>query len=206
MPKTKPDINCDSRLKLKSFSYIEKEEFAELKTSKIELDDLNLFIGNNGQGKTRLIRFLAYFKNLFLNATNQNPFLRLSTTLEAKFKFINSNNVEIDYKILIVPNNEGNRFEEELTQKDLILLSTGTKMKLYDEVKKEHIDKFFVPVNIPNVAAIRGEQFQTINMIRNFFQSILVLDATKNKDILIDKQANIINSEATNLSSVITYF
>src|SRR5580704_14866901 len=98
-----------NRLVLKSFSFY--EEFANgdinIDVPEVSLDSMNLFVGNNGQGKTRVLRTLVFMKSLF-GKTPQ----RLETSFKATLTFQCIKDDEqlgqLYYEIDLTPGNEGN--------------------------------------------------------------------------------------------------
>lgn len=72
-----------SPLFLKQFSFVEEnKESTELKIQPFEIKNINLIIGNNAQGKTRLLRLFIFIKGLLSNER-----AKIATTVIARFVF-----------------------------------------------------------------------------------------------------------------------
>lgn len=182
---------------LESFLYNEKKDGKEVvNVSQIELDDFNLFIGNNAQGKSRLFRTLKYVKELL---TSQRRMI--STNFEADFNF-RLGGKKICYHLEVSPINEGNSYNEKISMDNLTILSTKEKT-LMDEDNDSFIENFFVPKNIPIISSINENRFKTIKLIREYFLRMVFIDSHKTNEFAIDKTAVSLNSLGTNLASVL---
>ena len=190
-----------SRIRLKSFSFLEKEnDETRLDISNVNLDNFDLFIGDNAQGKTRIFHMLRFIKDLL----TQNR--KINSIFYGKFVFdieANNKNEQTIYEINITPNNETNNYSEKITKGKKILLSTMGEKCLLNEKTNEPINNFFLPNNLPAISAINDPRFETIKFIREFFLRLLFIDAKKNNRIHIQPNASVINPEGTNLASVL---
>ena len=114
------------RIKLKSFQWMElRDKQVETKLKSLSIDDFNLLISDNAQGKTRLFRTLNFFSSLF----KDKPQI-IKTDFSGKFNFeiVNSKEVEkVVYEIKIMPENGKNNFNETVTRNNQVLFSSKKK-------------------------------------------------------------------------------
>jgi len=194
-------------IRLKSFSF--KEELdgqIEVDISNVDLEGFDLFIGDNAQGKTRLFRTLQFVTGLLRGNRR-----RISTIFVAKFTFniqLKEQIEKVSYQIKVFPTNEGNDYSEKITKVDGVLFSTEEKI-LINEENNQNIDNFFIPLNIPSVAAIDDARFPTIRLIREFFQRILFIGPHRGQMVEIEgnpTNALILNPDGANLASVLSYW
>lgn len=187
-----------SNIHLESFSF--KEELngiPELEVSDVKLDSLNLFIGNNAQGKSRLFRTIKFIKELLRDDRR-----KIATNFSANFIFsISGDKENVSYELIVRPSNEGNSYIEKIIKGKRVLLSSMDK-KLFNEDSGEYIDNFFIPQNIPAISAINEPQFKIIKLIREFFLTMLFIDSKKINEVVIEQNSIIPNALGTNLASV----
>ena len=189
------------RVKLKSFQMDERRENeVENQYAELNFNEFNLLIGDNAQGKTRLLRIFNFLSTLFSDkpriiSTNFNSII--------KFELRNEDEInEISYNISIEPENGKNKYEEMVTKNNKLLFSSKEKY-LYNETEQVEIKNYFIPQNIPALVSINDRDFTTINIIRNFFQRLIFISSNKNRDIIVDKHSIIPNQNGTNIASVL---
>ncbi len=168
---------------------------------KVCIDDFNLLIGDNAQGKTR---FLNTFNFLYRIFSGQK--ITLASNFEGIFNFQYQDNEEklhsITYTLKILPANQTNSYSEQIINNGFIILDTEKKI-LFNELKKIPVESFFSPTDLPSAYAINGEEFLSINLIRAFFQRILLIGANKKRDIDIIENALIVNMDGANVGKVL---
>lgn len=191
-------------LKIRSIEFNEIQENHTTQTiPEFRIDDFNLIIGDNAQGKTRFIRTLKYIAK----AISGEP-RHIESVFHAKFQFnyIISNEIKnLTYIIDVSPDGSKNKFKEEIISDEEILFSTKSKTLINEDDKSVKKD-FFIPSNIPAVSSIEGKGFYTIELLKNFFKNITFIDSMKSREIILDiSNAKHIspNPEGTNLSTVL---
>ena len=65
------------------------------------------------------------------------------------------------------------------------------------------VENYFIPRNISALVAIEEPDFPTINLIRDFFQRVLYISASKSREIRIEPNATVPDNEGVNISSVL---
>lgn len=196
-----------NNIKLKSFAFKEElEDRLEVDVSTVELEGFDLFIGDNAQGKTRLFRTLQFVAELLRGSRR-----RIATTFVAKFTFdiqLRDKLEKVSYEINVFPTAEGNDYSEKIIKENGILFSTTEKI-LINEENNKNIDNFFIPPNIPSVAAIDDPRFKTIKIIRDFFHRILFIGPHRGQLMEFDANpanALILNPDGANLATVLSYW
>lgn len=188
-------------LKLRSIEIEElNESGVEWHVPKFNVEDFNLFIGDNAQGKSRTLRILNFVTSLFTGSARQ-----IGTAFNASFSFSRGQLSQIEtitYELRIKPSTEGNLFEEKLSSANQVYLSTLDKV-VFDEKANTKVTNFFVPKNSIALAAVNDDRFDTIASVREFFQRVVLIEAGKATGLIIDENALRINSQGTNLSSVL---
>lgn len=189
------------RVRLKSFEAIEKKEKSiETKINRFSIDDFNLLIGDNAQGKSRLLRMLNFFSLLF----KDKPKIIQSNYL-GKFKFEVQYSQCIEdvlYEINIIPANGENNFQESVTRDGKLVYSSEKKL-LFNETTQCEVKNYFIPKNLPALSSINEPDFITINLLRNFFQGIVLVDSNKNREIRVSPNSMVPDSSGTDISSVL---
>lgn len=192
----------ETSLKLNKIVY---KEFlgptAELEIPEVTFQKFNLIIGDNGQGKTRLYNLFHFFKSL----VTEKQLRRIGTTVDATIEFKEENNSKtdlIEYHIEVSPSTEGNLYSETISHNKKIIFSSKEKI-LFNEKSGENIPNFFVPKNIPALTAIDEPGFETISKIRSFFSRMVFVSAKKSNFLHVSQNAEIVNQEGTDLSSVL---
>ncbi len=189
-------------LKLKSFECVEKRgDQVDIEVNKFDISDFNLLIGDNAQGKSRLLRLLFFFSTLYTDAPKV-----ISTSLNAVFIF----NVYIDdlvvdditYEINIQPNNGKNIFSEIVKLNNKIIFSKKDKY-LYNELKGKAVEQFFIPENLLALRSINEADYFTIKLLREYFQRITIISANKSREIDINPNSIKPNDSGTNISYVL---
>ncbi|MBN1698818.1 MAG: ATP-binding protein [Spirochaetales bacterium] len=193
----------ENRIKLLNFNIIEEDtKNIEFQLNNIELDDFNLLIGDNAQGKSRSLRAIAFFSKL----VSENPKI-ISTHLKATFNFTLLNSIPEDkicYNIEIFPNGQKkNKYIEEIIRNDTTIFSSKEKENiLFNEKEKKEIKDFYISEYISAISSITESGFFTISLVRNFFQRIVLISAIKSRTITNQPDSVIPNEEWSNIASV----
>jgi hypothetical protein len=138
-------------LKLKKFKFSEwLDDQLNWKIKEFSIGDFNVVFSDNAHGKTRLFNVLEFQKKLH---TGGMKFNNPDYKAEATFWFEEDED-EIFYKIIMVgePKGEGLIFNETVKRKEKILFDRSNKI-LIEESSDKQVDKFFLPENVPVVAA-----------------------------------------------------
>ncbi len=110
-------------MKLKSLNVTEKRgEIVDIQIVNLTLNDFNLLISDNAQGKTRMFRILNYVKTL----VSGKPRL-IATHFHGEFVFQNSERIDVLYILDIVPEEDKNKYEEKLLKEGQPFLAPQTK-------------------------------------------------------------------------------
>ncbi len=188
-------------IKLNSFQASEKRgDNTEIEFDEFFLTDFNLLIGDNAQGKTRLLNILGFLSKEFSGKPRV-----IGTNFNAKMKFqvIEQDSIkDIAYEINIEPEGGKNIFHESIVKDGSLIYSSKEKF-LYNETKKVKIDNYFVPKNIPAIVSITEPDFVTINLLREFFMRIIYVTSLKKREVTVDVDAIIPNEGGTNLNCVL---
>lgn len=197
------NMSENRQIKLKSFSFQESvKEQCIFNCDSVNLENFNLVIGDNAQGKTRLFRFFQTIQNLILGRC------QLTSTINAEFIFslgsVKSTE-EIIYRLNINPHNFEGEYFEKITSghKNYLCTENGEPRILLDEKTNKNIENFFIPKNTLAISALDADSFLTIRSIKEFFCRMLFIDADRTNKINVDVKANSLNSSCENLSSVI---
>jgi predicted ATPase len=189
------------RIKLKSFEWTEsRDKEVEMQLKNLSIDDFNLLISDNAQGKTRLFKTLTFFSNLF----KDKPQI-IITDFSGKFNFeiMDSKEIEkVDYEINIIPENGKNNFIETVTRNNRILFSSKKKI-LFNESTQSEVKNYFIPKNLPALSSINEPDFITINLLRGFFQRIFWVSSNKSRQVNVSPDAIIPDNNGANISSVL---
>lgn len=190
------------RVKLKSLQFSEiKEKEVELKVNDLSIDDFNLFISDNAQGKTRFFQALNGMANIFKGKPTT-----ASSQISAAFHFefeCSGNLEKVLYKIGIYPIGDENTFNETIVRGERIIFSSSEKI-LFNETEQSLVKNFFIPKNLPVLAAIVEHDFVTINLIRAFFQRVVWISSNKSRKVTVSPKAFIPSNTGEDLSSVLT--
>jgi len=189
-------------LKLKSFESIEERQGGKIdvEVSKFNISDFNLLMGDNAQGKSRLLRTLFFFRSLASNV----PQL-IQTYLQSIFTFEINNNGSSDkviYEISIDARTNKKVFSEKITLNDETIFSKKDKI-LLNEKENVKMENFFIPENISALSSITGNEFITIKLLREFFQHIVLVSSNKSRMIVLNPNAIIPNEEGSDISYVL---
>ncbi|MEW6088128.1 MAG: AAA family ATPase [bacterium] len=190
------------RFKLESIEIKEehKNKETEVIVKPFNIDDFNLLISDNAQGKTRFLRTLYFLSSLVSN----RPRI-IITLFSGKFTFIHETekNKRIVYLIDIIPENGKNKYEEEIICDNKKIFSTKEKI-LINEKTNCKVESFFIPPNIPAISSINEPDYITINLINEFFSKIVYISSSKSREIIVSSPNAIIpNSEGTNIADVL---
>jgi len=190
-----------TRIKLKAYNAKEKMgNQYHIQINDFSISDFNLLIGDNAQGKTRLLRMLNYISSLFTGRPRA-----IATTLETTFRFDQISGKErhqITYKLHVQPQNGRNIFKEIIVKNGKKIFSTAEKL-LYDETESKNIKEFFFPRDRPAILSIDDPKFATIKLIREFFQRVIYISSSKNRDLIMASDEVVPNSEGTNVNWVL---
>jgi len=189
------------RVKLKSFEAVEKVgKTLETKINRFPIDDFNLLISDNAQGKSRLLRMLSFFSQLF---RDKPKIIKSNFSGELAFEVRYSQNVEeVKYEIDIVPSNGENIFHESVTRNGKPVYSSEKKL-LFNETAQCEVKNYFIPKNLPALSSINESDFTTINLLRNFFQRIVLVDSNKSREIKVSPDSIVPDAGGANISSVL---
>jgi len=108
----------------------------------------------------------------------------------------------IEYFLWISPSNQANIYSEKICRNGKLVFSSDEKYLLNEKSEKQ-VENFFIPNNIPAISSIKGSDFPTISLINNFLSRILLITSNKYREVNIDENAFIPDSNGTNLSSVL---
>ncbi len=190
------------RIKLKSFEWTEsKDKEIETKLRNLSIDDFNLLISDNAQGKTRLFKTLDFLASTF----KDKPKI-LTTHFSALFDFeiTDASGAEnVRYEIDIVPGNGKNSYNETLTRNNRILFSSKENI-LFNEAAQSEVENYFIPKNLPALSSINEPDFTTINILRGFFQRIVLVSSEKDRRVDVSPAAIIPDVTGANISSVLS--
>jgi len=195
------------RLILNSLSVNEKLGSKPLPSyPEVKFGNFNLFIGDNAQGKSRLLHTLKFIGSLF-SGYQTRP---ITSNFKGEFFFQLFNKTgkkqsDIKYKLEIKPGLKGNTYSEAVTRDERVILSTKEKL-LTNEKTGKVIPNIFLPDNLPALLAISGKEYFTISMIKNFFQRMLFVDADKGRKIDYQSNTKIVDSQGSNLVVVLNNF
>lgn len=184
-------------MKLKSINITEKRgDELIIQVINLTLNDFNLLIGDNAQGKTRMLRMLNFIKTL----VSGNP-RQIGTTFHSEFIFQNSEGKEIKYFIDIIPEEGKNNYIEEVIKDGEKIFSTTEKI-LINEKTNTRVESIFIPKNIPAISSITEDDFPTLNQINQFFSRIIYIGSNKTRDVIFDESI-IPNQDGKNISAVL---
>ena len=169
------------RLKLVSYSALEKRgREIEIKIDNFIIEDFNLLISDNAQGKSRLFRMLIFISKLI---SGQGRLI--TTKLKSTFKFEvigEKKKEEVKYELNIEPNEGKNFYYEEILRNTKSIYSSKNK-ELFNETKRKTIKNFFIPKNMPALTSIEDPEFITIKLLKEFFQRFVSVSSERTKDI-----------------------
>lgn len=189
-------------LKLKSIEVLEKRKNeVDIKIENFPVGEFTLLISDNAQGKSRLFRTLDY-----LSSVSKSNARVIGTNFSAKLKFeitTDSKAHEILYEINIEPKSgKKNDFNELITQNKKIIFSSKDNI-LFNETKKQKVENYFIPRNLPALVAIEETDFVTINLVRDFLQRVVYISSEKSTEVQIDPGAIIPDKSGKNIADVL---
>jgi hypothetical protein len=99
---------------------------------------------------------------------------------------------------------EGLIFNDKIKRNTKILFDRQKRI-LIDEKTGKKISKFFLPKNVPAVAAVTDKEYKTMNLIQDFISRMLFLEANRfaADQIVIDKNAMILDGKGANVGCVL---
>lgn len=189
------------KVRLKSLEITEKrEKYSEIEFSSLSIGDFNLLISDNAQGKTRLFKHLDFLSNLY---KDKRRIIATNYFAQVNFEIIDSENpAEVTYEINIEPVNGENHYSESVVKNKKTIYSAAEKL-LFNETSGKDIKNYFIPKNLPALSSINEPDFITLNLLREFFQRIVMISANKSRNIDISPDALIPNSGGTDVGSVL---
>lgn len=167
----------------------------------MSLEDFNLILGDNAQGKTRLFNVLSFLHDIHVGTRKlQNPEYRG----ECRLLFVDDTD-RISYELELEGLSSGLVFKEIIRRNEKILFDRS-KGLLINESTGESVDKFFLPDTAPVTASVKEDTYPTINSLQSFFERMLFLQANRfaGNNIFIDTGALILNPTGSNVGSVMT--
>ena len=190
-------------LKLIKFKFSEwLEGHLNWNIKEFSIGDFNVIFGDNAQGKTRLFNVLNFIKKLHTGAIKfKNPDYKG----EATFWFEEDED-EIFYKINMAgePKGEGLIFNETVKRNEKVLFDRSNKTLIEENIDRR-VDKFFLPVNVPIVAAATDKEYITFNLIQDFFSRMLFFGANRfsGANISFEMDAMALNEDGSNIGCVL---
>jgi predicted ATPase len=192
-------------LKLKSVEIKESRDKHPLFIGNANLNDFNLLISDNAQGKTRFFSTISYLSSVSYNREHA-----LGTNFYSKWQFEEKKSSDTDtitYIVRVEGLHNKNNYHENVYKNNKIVYSSSQSI-LIDEGKKEgrknRIENFYLPSNTSAIASITEPKFRTIGLIRNFFQRVIFISANKSRSVHLDPNSIIPNAEGTNIGSVLS--
>lgn len=178
----------------------------------VSFGNLNLILGDNAQGKTRLINILKYIKGVLTGNTQ----IRFSSQYRYELKLIfsisdaeheNTPPVKnVKYNSSLSVNNASGMpsYEETIIIDNKIFFSRkdNTLIRESDEIT---IPNPFIPNHIPVLLSLPQKDFPTLGLIRSFFERMLILEANRvaAPNLDVSNASLDINSNGSNLARVI---
>lgn len=189
------------KVRLKSFEAVEKKDGnLNIKINPFSIDDFNLVIGDNAQGKSRLFRMLDFFS---LRSGEKHKVIETDYLGILTFDIRYSKAIEeVVYEIHILPSNGENTFHESVTRNGKTIYSSEKKLLLNETTQKE-VKNYFIPKNLPAISSINEPDFITFNHLRHFFQGIILVSPNKNRGIEVTPQAMAPTDNGANIASVL---
>ena len=187
-------------LKLKAVEISERRDDHPIFIGNAKLNDFNLLISDNAQGKTRFFNTISY-----LTAVAYNRERPLGTNYSSKWYFEEKKGSDVDtvtYAVRIEGLHDKNNYHENIYKNNKLVYSSRESI-LIDEAKKNRIENFYLPSNTSAIASITEPKFRTIGLIRNFFQRVIFISSNKSRYVHIDPNSLIPNMEGTNVGSVL---
>jgi hypothetical protein len=191
-------------LKLKSVEIKEKREDHPIFIGNVTLNDFNLLISDNAQGKTRFFNTINY-----ITAVSYNRERPLGTSYSSKWQFEENKSSTVDtitYTVRIEGLHDKNNYHENILKNNKLIYSSSQSILIDEgkrEGKKNRIENFYLPRNTSAIASITEPKFRTIGLIRNFFQRVVYISSNKSRNINIEPNSLIPNVEGTNIGSVL---
>lgn len=185
-----------NNLRLTSLSFSEEiDKIPELNYPNIKFGNFDLWISDNAQGKTRAIRSFAFICDL---VSGKRRIIKSHFKAKFSFEIQSTRKIEkITYEIEILPKAGENFFIEKIMRDKNTILSPKL---LFDELKNEPIETFFLPPNILAVTTLTNKNFKTISLVRGFFKTAVFINAGKVNIMHPDPNARKVNPEGTNLA------
>ena len=177
------------------------------KVEKISLDDFNMLISDNAQGKTKFLNILKFLHNVHTGKIIfNNPNYRSTFILTFK-----DGEDTIVYSIQLngVKTGQGLLFNEIVKRNETVLFDREKNI-LIEENTGKSIDKFLLASTTPVISTFNGSGYKTFNDLQYFFQRMLFLDANRFPPNIAftdvgmgNKDSMILNSQSSNIGYVI---
>lgn len=188
-------------MRLKSVIISEKRgEILDYSMQNLSLEDFNLLISDNAQGKTRLFRIFNFLRYLVLGLPRI-----IGTSFHGEFIFNSDleNDKDVKYLLDIVPEGGSNTYQEVVSKNGTTLFSSKDKI-LINEKTNKRIETIFLPKNIPAISSINEDDYPTIKSINQYFRRIIYLSANKSRQLVFSFPNTIIpDEEGQNISTVL---
>ena len=173
------------------------------KIKKFPLGELNLLLGDNAQGKTRLFNVINFIHGLHAGTrTVANPDFRGRCNM-----WFSAGSDEIVYNLKMRGKSVGAGlvFSEVVTRNGEVLFDRSKRIMIEEESGR-CLEKFFLPEHLPAVSSIENTRdFITLNGLKDYLQRMLFLKANRfaAANIEVDADAMILNAKGSNISCVL---
>ena len=188
-------------IKLKSVEIKERRDSVDLFIGEANLNEFNLLISDNAQGKTRFFNVINYLSKLSNNKAHP-----LTTNFWSRWEFDDEKSNSTDtftYELQVIGLHDKNNYYENIYKNKKLIFSSRQNILIDESKQRKRIENFYLPVNTPAIVSITEPNFRTIGLIRNYFQRIVYISSNKSREIFVDPNSLIPNQEGTNISSVL---
>lgn len=195
----------NNELTLRKFKFIEYvDEKIDIDIKESEFGNINLVLGDNAQGKTRLVLAIRFLRDIHKGA---RALLKPNGCIVANLVFETENikdEIVYNLEIKLLPDNLTPNFNEEITRNGKTIFSRKNLI-LLDEEKDINISQFYIAGNVPCIMSLSGNEFKTINLLKSFFERIVLLESNRldTSNIEITGEMLFLNDRGRNASSVL---
>lgn len=193
----------NKNLKLKSLKFSEWiGDYLNWSINKFSIENFNVLLSDNAQGKTRLFNVLGFLKDLHTGGRQfSNPNYRSDITFWFE---IDEDKVFYNVAMEGEPKGKGLIFNETVRRNNKVLFDRSKKIMIKESSGKK-ISEYFLPNNVPVVASTTDREYITFNLIQDFFSRILFLQANRfsSDQIALDLDAMTLNAKGDNVSCVL---